>query len=276
MHPYFRTLKSVGLKSLFGSDKLKLGSVKLFQDGSIQIYTAALRQPYHDRPDQTGDLIYPQSELDGIVDEFHSQGMQLAIHCNGDAAISSVLESLEKAQRKNYRPDPRHLLIHCQMADEKHIERMKSLGAMPSYFINHVYYWGDDHVDRYLGPDRAAMISPLAATVQKDLPFTLHSDMPVTPVSPMFAIHCAVNRMTKSGQTLGPKQRIDVATAMKAYTTWGAMASFEEDIKGSIEPGKLADFVALTDDPFTVKSECLKDIEVSATYISGERVWGNV
>jgi predicted amidohydrolase YtcJ len=183
------------------------------------------------------------------------------------------LESLEKAQKKSFRPDPRHMLIHCQMADETHIDQMKSLGAMPSYFINHVHYWGDDHADRYLGPDRAAVISPLSATVKKGLPFTLHSDMPVTPASPIFAIHCAVNRTTKSGRTLGPDQRIDVAAAMKAYTTWGAMVSFEEDIKGSIEPGKLADFVVLSHDPFTVQPECIKDIDVSATYINGERVW---
>ena len=270
---YYRNLKNIGLMSRFGSDKLKLGSVKLFQDGSIQIYTAALHQPYHDRPDISGDLIHSQQELDEIVEEFHSRGMQLAIHCNGDAAISSVLESLEKAQEKHHRPDPRHMLIHCQMAHPSHIERMKAVGALPSYFINHVYYWGEDHRDKYLGPARAAGISPLADTLREGLPFTLHSDMPVTPASPLFAIHCAVNRKTRSGKILGQEQRIDVMTAMKTYTTWAALASFEEDIKGTIEPGKLADFAVLSDDPFTVPSEAIKEIDVSSTYLGGKRIW---
>ena len=273
MAPYYRALMDIGLKNRFGSDQLKLGSVKLFQDGSIQIYTAALHQPYHDHPDTSGELIYRQKELDSLVEEFHSQGFQLAVHCNGDAAISSVLDALEKAQKKHFRRDARHLLIHCQMAHEKHIDRMKALGAMPSYFIKHIHYWGDDHAHKYLGPERAAMISPLESTRRKGLPFTLHSDMPVTPPSPLFAIHCAVNRKTRSGETLGPDQRIDALTAMKTYTTWAARASFEEDIKGAIEPGKLADFAVLSDDPVAVPPEAIKDIRPIATYLGGELVW---
>ena len=233
-----------------------------------------MHRPYHDRPDWAGELIHPQEELDRLVEEFHSRGLQLAVHCNGDAAISSVLEALEKAQEKCYRPDTRHLLVHCQTAGEEHIDRIKALGAMPSYFIKHVYYWGDDHAEKYLGPGRAAMISPLESTRAKGLPFTLHSDMPVTPASPLFAIHCAVNRTTRSGRILGPGQRIDAYTALKAYTSWAARASFEEEVKGSIEPGKLADFAVLSDDPVTTPPETIKDIEPIATYLGGEFVWG--
>lgn len=276
MARYYRNLKEQGFGPHFGSDWLKLGSVKLFQDGSIQIYTAALHQPYFDRNDIQGEIIYSQIELDRLVEEFHADGYQLAIHCNGDAAISSVLEALEKAQKNSYRPDPRHLLIHCQMAGRDHIKRMKALGAMPSYFINHVFYWGDSHVERYLGAERAARISPLATNIEDGLPFTLHSDMPVTPVDPLFAIHCAVNRKTRSGRTLGSNFKVDIGTALKAYTTWGAMASFDEKIKGSIEPGKLADFVVISEDPFAVQPEDIKAIEVLATFINGKHVWGDL
>jgi hypothetical protein len=276
LDPFYRPLKDLGLKTGFGGHDLKLGSVKLFQDGSIQIHTAALNQPYFDRPDRRGALIHPQETLDRLAAEFHAAGCQLAIHCNGDAAISSVLDALEKAQQKHPRSDPRHLLIHCQMADETHLDRMKAVGAMPSFFVNHVHYWGDDHLDRFLGPDRAHLVSPLAAAVRRNLPFTLHSDMPVTPVDPLFAIHCAVNRTTRAGRILGPDLKIDGLTALKAYTTWGALASFEEDQKGAIQPGHLADFVVLSGDPAAAPPEVIGDIEVKATFVGGRLVWGSL
>ena len=168
------------------------------------------------------------------------------------------------------------MIIHCQTASLEHIKRMKQVGAVPSYFVNHVFYWGDRHEALFLGPDRARRIDPLCSSLKAGLIFSLHSDLPVTPVDPIFSIHTAVNRVTRQGNVLGPDERIPVLEALKAYTINAAYCSFEEDIKGSIETGKLADFIVLSDNPLTVESEAIKDIQVLATAVDGQMVFGKL
>jgi len=146
--------------------------------------------------------------------------------------------------------------------------------VVPSYFVNHVYYWGDRHVSLFLGPERAKRIDPQGSSMEEGLIFTLHSDLPVTPVDPLFSIHCAVNRITREGRVLGAEERIPPLKALKAYTTHAAYCSFEEDLKGSIEAGKLADFTVLSDNPLTVSPEGIKDIQVEATVVGGHGVFG--
>ncbi len=276
LEEFYSKIGDLGLGTRFGSERLKLGGVKLFQDGSIQAVTAALNQGYKNRPEWTGTLIRPQSDLNRIVEKYHACGMQVAIHCNGDAAIESVLRAFEAAQSKHPRPDPRHMLIHCQMASKDHIRRMKKIRAIPSYFVNHVRYWGDRHRDIFLGEERASAIDPLGSSVREGLRFALHSDLPVTPVSPLESIHTAVNRFTSSGRILGAEECINSLEALKAYTINAAFCSFEEDIKGSIEPGKLADFTVLSADPLSVAPEELKNIAVEATIVGGRLVFGEV
>jgi predicted amidohydrolase YtcJ len=152
---------------------------------------------------------------------------------------------------------------------------MKKLGVIPSYFVNHVYYWGDRHVSLFLGPERAQRIDPLGSSMKEGLMFALHSDLPVTPVDPIFSIHNAVNRTTRTGKRLGPAEQISVFEALKAYTINAAYCSFEEDIKGSIEEGKLADFIVLSENPLSVESETIKDIRVKATIVGGRLVYGS-
>jgi predicted amidohydrolase YtcJ len=168
------------------------------------------------------------------------------------------------------------MLIHCQLASDDHIRRMKQLGVIPSYFVNHVYYWGDRHTSIFLGPERAQRIDPLGSSMKEGLMFSLHSDLPVTPVDPIFSIHNAVNRITKDGKALGPEERIPVLEALKAYTIYAAHCSFEENHKGSIEAGKLADFTILSDNLLTVPTLEIKDIQVLATVIGGNIVYGSV
>lgn len=265
-----------GLGTGFGSDSLKLGCVKIFQDGSIQGLTAALGQDYHNQTGLKGDLIIAQEALDGLIDKYHRAGLQMAVHANGDRAIESVLQSMEKAQKSYPRSDFRHMIIHCQMASDDHIKRMKGLGVIPNYFVNHVYYWGDRHLSTFLGPQRAGRIDPLGSSLKAGLEFVLHSDLPVTPLDPIFSIHNAVNRMTRQGQALGPQERIPVLEALKAYTVTAAKCSFEEHLKGSIEQGKLADFIVLSDNPLTCVSEKIKDIQVMATVMGGREVYGRI
>ena len=269
----YRDLQDRGTDTRFGSGRLRLGCVKLFQDGSIQALTAALEEPYQNAPGRRGDLVHPQDALDELVERYHSRGIQVAIHANGDRAIESTLQALERAQRLHPRDDARHLIIHCQLASRDQIRRMKRLGVIPSFFVNHVYYWGDRHVALFLGPERAARIDPLGTAVQEELIFTLHSDLPVTPVDPLFSMHCAVNRLTRNGRVLGPEERIHPLEALKAYSVYAAACSFEEDLKGSIEKGKLADFVVLSESPMRVRPESIKDIRVLKTVVGGRTVY---
>lgn len=271
----YNSLFNLGLGHGFGSEYLKLGSVKLFQDGSIQALTGALNQVYHNRPDYRGDYIYPQEDLNKLVEKYHSAGFQLAIHANGDRAIESVLQALESACSRHPQLNQRHMIIHCQMPSKDQIVRMGRLGVIPNFFVNHVYYWGDRHVRLFLGPERADRIDPLGDAVRCGLKFALHSDLPVTPVDPIFSIHCAVNRMTREGRELGSNQKISPLEALKAYTTNAALCSFEEQHKGTIQPGKMADFAVLSDDPLAVPPAMIKDIRVLQTHIGGRIVYKN-
>ena len=276
LYDHYDKLIELGLGSGFGSGTLKLGCVKLFQDGSIQGLTAALGKDYFSQPGFKGDLIFPQEALDTLIEKYHRAGLQMAVHANGDRAIESVLQSMEKAQKSYPRSDFRHMIIHCQMASDDHIKRMKALGVIPDYFVNHVYYWGDRHISTFLGPQRARRIDPLGSSLKAGLEFTLHSDLPVTPLNPIFSIHNAVNRLTRQGEILGPEERVPVLEALKAYTVTAAKCSFEEHLKGSIEQGKLADFIVLSDDPLTCVPEKIKDIRVLATVMGGRKVYGRI
>lgn len=273
MEELYWQLIDLGLGTGFGSELVKLGCVKLFQDGSIQGWTGALSEAYHDKPGFKGNLIMKQEILDGLVEKYHKAGLQIAVHANGDAAIESVIRAMEKAQGSFPRQDHRHMIIHCQTASQDHIIRMKKLGVIPSYFVNHVYYWGDRHASIFLGPERASRISPLASSLKAELVFTLHSDLPITPIDPLHSMHNAVNRITREGKMLGEGERISPLEALKAYTIWAAYCSFEENQKGSIEVGKLADFVILSNNPLTVVPDKISAIRVEQTIVDGRKVY---
>src|SRR5690625_6718251 len=145
-----------------------------------------------------------------------------------------------------------------QTATQDDIKRMATLGVAGSFFINHVYYWGERHRNIFLGPERAKRISPLADAIQNNVLFTVHSDCPVTPISPLFSVWAAVNRLTSKGNVLGAEQKIDVISALKAMTTYGAKLNFDEEKSGSIEIGKLADFTILEANPASVNPKMIK------------------
>lgn len=253
--------------------KVRVNSVKLFQDGSIQGETGALREPYYHHPDVVGDLQHSQEELNDKVLALHKRGFRIATHANGDRAIGSILEAYEYASEEVPRQDHRHRIEHVQTATKKDIEKMQQLQVAGSVFINHVYYWGDRHKEVFLGPERAARISPLATMKAHDILFALHSDCPVTPISPLFSIWAAVNRVTSNGEVLGSDERIDVITALKAMTIYGAQINFTEHEVGTIEVGKYADFALLDRDPTQVPPMEIKDIQVNATWIGGQMVY---
>jgi predicted amidohydrolase YtcJ len=232
---------------------VRVGAVKLVADGSLQGYTGYLTQPYFVPPgDDPGERGYPRisrEKLIAWVERLHRAGLQIAIHGNGDASIDDILDALEHAQSVAPRADARHVIVHAQTAREDQLDRMAALGAIPSFFVLHTWYWGDRHRERFLGPERAARISPLASAARRGIPFTLHADTPVVPMEPLRIVWSAVNRITTSGATLGPDQRIDVLRALRGVTIDAARQHFQEGDRGSLEAGKLADLVLLDRSP---------------------------
>jgi hypothetical protein len=257
--------------------RVRRGAFKLVADGSIQGYTGHLTQPYH-VPPPAADPGYrgyprlPREELIRQVVRLHAAGHQVAVHANGDAAIDDALDAFEAAQREAPRADARHVLVHAQMAREDQLDRMQRLGVVPSFFVLHTYYWGDRHRDRFMGPERAARMSPAASAAARGLRFTLHADAPVVPIEPLRIVWAAVNRRSTSGAPIGPAQRIDVERALRAVTLDAAWQHFEERDKGSLEVGKLADLVILDRSPLD-DPEHVDTIRVLETIVGGRSVF---
>jgi hypothetical protein len=250
--------------------------VKIIADGSIQGYTGYLSEPYHvppgDDPAYRGYPRVPREELFERVDRYHAAGLQLAIHGNGDASIEDILDAIEAAQSRTPRDDTRHIVVHAQMTRPDQLDRMRSLGVVPSFFSLHTFYWGDRHRSVFMGPERAARMSPAASARERGVPFTIHCDAPVVPMEPLRLVWAAVNRETRSGYVVGPGERISVMEALRAVTSTAAWQHFEEADKGSIEPGKLADFVVLSGSPLA-QPETIDELRVLETWLGGERVY---
>ena len=266
-----------GMVSGFGDEYLKLGAIKIVQDGSNQGYTGYFTEPYHTPFKGDADYRgYPRrrrEDLTTMVKELHETGYQIAIHANGDAAIDDVLHAFREAQLAFPREDARHRIEHCQMVRQDQLDAIAELNLSPSFFVGHVYYWGDRHRDIFMGPKRAAGISALRSSIDRGIRFTVHDDTPVTPVNPLQLVWVGVNRLTKTDQVLGPDERITPLEALRTVTIDAAWQNFEEDIKGSIAPGKLADLVILDGNPLTVDPTAIRDIQVQETIVGGKTVY---
>lgn len=260
----------------FDSDWVRVGAVKLVADGSIQGYTGYLREPYHiPPPGQPGFRGYPRMKRTALLERvahFHARGLQVAVHGNGDAAIDDILDAFEAAQQSRPRPDARPVIIHAQMTRTDQLDRMHRLGVIPSFFPLHTFYWGDRHRDIFLGPERTARISPTRSAADRGLHFTIHTDAPVVPMEPLRLVWSAVNRRSTSGARIGDAERITPLQALRAVTADAAYQHFEEDRKGSLEPGKLADLVILSASPLA-HPEAIDGIRVVETIIGGRTAY---
>ncbi|WP_305093792.1 amidohydrolase [Prescottella sp. R16] len=258
---------------------LEIGGVKLVSDGSIQLHTAALTEPYHDLGGcHCGEMAIASGDLDRLVAENHGAGRSVAIHTNGDRAIDLCLDAIEKARAAHPEQDVAHRLEHVQTLRDDQIRRMTELGVSASIFVNHVYYWGDRHRDRYLGPGRGERISPVASVAAAGLPYALHCDCPVTPVDPLFTMNTAVHRVTRDGHVLGAQERVSTRQALAGYTSEAARITREDGVKGRIEPGLWADFVVLDGDPLTDPDQAdpvgdLSALHVLRTVVGGDTVY---
>jgi predicted amidohydrolase YtcJ len=254
------------------SDKLRLGLVKVLLDGSIQGYTARLRSPGYIGREENGIWITPPETFKDIVLPFHKRGLTIHCHCNGDEAVDVFLDTVEEMQAEASWPDARHTVQHCQLTTIDQYERMAALNMCANIFSNHIFYWGDQHYSSTVGPDRAQRMEACATAKKLGIHFALHSDSPVTPFSQLHVAWCAVNRQTATGRTLGEYEKLSVYDALYAVTLDAAYTlKLDHDI-GSIEPGKLADFTVLEEDPFEIDPMKLKDIPVWGTILGGKPI----
>ena len=266
----------------FGKQKegVRLTGLKITTDGSPQGKTAFFSKPYHTKVPGcvhscTGVPILNQSQLDELINKTYSSGIQTYVHCNGDASIDLLLNA-HKANMEflpnEISDDSRTVIIHSQFVRNDQLDDYKSYGMVPSFFSNHAFYWGDVHV-KNLGKERAHFLSPMKTALEKGITFTNHTDYIVTPLNQLFLAHTAVNRTSRSGEIIGPDERISIMEALKAITINAAYQHKTEETKGSIAVGKMADFVILNQDPLSSPVDKIKDIKVLKTIKEGKVVF---
>jgi len=259
-------------------DHYRIGGIKLWLDGSPQGKTAWLTEPFFQpptgkEPPYRGYQTMTNADVEKYIEEAYRNDWQVLAHVNGDAAIDQYLNSIEMVGTRISAKGRRTVAVHAQVSREDQLDRMKRLEVMPSFYAAHAFYWGDWHRNSVLGPQRAKRISPTRSALDRGMKFTTHADSPVIPPNALRIYWATVNRVTRSGLVLGADQRVDPETVLKALTIWAAWQYSEEDRKGSIEPGKLADLVILDNDPLTVDPMTIQDIKVLETIKEGNSVY---
>jgi predicted amidohydrolase YtcJ len=259
----------VALKSR-SNERLRLGIVKVVVDGSIQGFSARLLWPGYYNGMPQGLWYVSPDELRQVLELGLQHDVQIHTHTNGDEATQLVLDTMEGVLKTQPSRDHRTTLQHCQLANAAQFRRMKQLGFCVNLFPNHHFYWGDQHYEMTVGPERAERMNACATALREGVPLAIHSDAPVTPLGPLFTAWCAVNRKTASGRTLGAHEQISVADALRTITLGAAFTLKMDHEIGSIETGKRADFTVLEDDPTTIGAERLKDVRIWGTVVGGE------
>lgn len=246
--------------------------IKTWTDGSTQGGSGYFSEPYYKLDADT------REGARGTQDSFNKEltlmlemGFAPGIHANGDAAMDLALNAIEYARKKTGRTDIRPHLIHCQYVRNDQFDRIQELGNIGmTFFTPHVYFWGDMHRDLLIGPERAARINSMKNAIERSIPYGIHNDPPVSPPNALHAMWVAVNRLTSSGKVLGQDQRIEPQQALLAYTREAATVLGIEEKVGTLEPGKYADFVVLSDNPLEIDPMKIKDIKVLATVMNGQ------
>jgi predicted amidohydrolase YtcJ len=259
------SLVHAGLSTGLGDEWLRLGAVKVFADGSLGAYTAALDAPYSDRRGERGTLVHPPSDLKSILETAHRAGLQTATHAIGDSAVRLVTETLAHVQAESGGGGMRHRIEHYELPNEDVLRQTRAAGLVASCQPNFIGQWSgpDDVYETRLGIDRARRNNPYRLMLRARIPLCFGSDG--MPYGPLYGIHWAVNGYHES-------QRISAEDAVRAYTSGGAYAASEEHLKGTLEAGKLADFVVLDGNPFR-EPEAINRCRVRETWIGGSRVF---
>ncbi len=262
---------AAGIRTGFGNEWIRTGAMKLTSDGSISERTARLSQHYEGRPTDFGIQVMPEAQLYEIARKAHLAGWQIGTHSNGDEGIAVTLNVYERLQRQHPRKDPRFRLEHCTLVNDALLDRIRALNAIPTPFWTYVYYHGEKMAE--YGASRLEHMFAMRSFLDRGIRVAPGSDYVPGPFEPMMALQSSVTRTDSSGRVWGASQRITVAECIDASTRNGAYASFEENIKGSLEPGMLADLVVLGRDPFTENPSTLVSIPVERTMAGGRWVY---
>jgi len=260
-----------GAKTGDGNDWVRIGGMKLTCDGSISERTARLSEPYVGRPDDYGIIVMDEDQLYDYAIKAHKADWQIGIHANGDVGIDKALKVYERIQSEHPRNDPRFRLEHCTVINDDLIRRMKALNAIPNPFSTYVYFHGEKMIN--YGKERLESMFAVRSFLDAGIKVTQTSDYPPGPFEPMMAVQSSVTRTDMSGNVWGPSQKITVDEAIKVGTINGAYASYEEEIKGSLETGKLADLVVLENDPSKVDPGAIINIKIERTMVDGKWVY---
>ena len=251
------------------TDAFRVGHVKIVLDGSIQQRTARLLPPgYLDR-ESRGIWVTAPDTFRTVFSTWHEAGALIHVHCNGDEATELFLDVLAESLERHPRWDHRHTITHSQLTTDAQYRRLAALGGCANIFANHIFYWGDQHRDIVIGPDRAARMDATATALAAGVPISLHCDTPVTPISPLASMHHAVNRRTATGKLLGPDERLTPEQALEAVTLGSAFMLRMDGEIGSIQAGKFADLAVVDADPLAVAPDEIAGIRVLATARSG-------
>jgi predicted amidohydrolase YtcJ len=252
------------------TEKLYFPGLKLLLDGSIQDLTASMKWPgyYKGTNDLDGPLMTPE-QVTEWVHAIQAGGIQVAGHANGSQAIDVLLDAFQAASMSAPAEDLRHVVEHAQLMTTAQFARMVNLEVCANLFANHIYYWGDQHYEYTIGPERAEGMEPALTALEMGVPISLHTDASVTPLGCLHSMWCAVNRVTASGRVLGEREKLTPAQALHAVTLGSAYQLHLDDMMGSIEPGKFADFAVLEESPLDVDPMAIKDIKVWGTVLGG-------
>jgi len=251
------------------TERFRLGKIKIIADGSIQGFSARINWPGYFNGAPNGLWYIAPEQMAKIYEMALASDIQVHTHTNGDEATDLVLDTLEAALKKYPNNNHRFTIQHGQLVNASQYRRMAKLNMCVNHFANHHYYWGDEHYRITVGPERAERMNACRTALDNGIPLAIHSDAPVTPLSPLFTAWCAVNRITHSGRTQGEYEKISVAEALYAITLGAAYTLNLDHEIGSIEAGKHADFAVLEQDPFSVDAMKLKDLKVWGTVQAG-------
>jgi predicted amidohydrolase YtcJ len=252
-------------------EKLRFPGVKFILDGSIQGFSALLNSPGYFRGDDHGQLLVVPEQLKSMLMPFHSKGVNIHMHCNGNATQELAIQTLDALLRESPWFDHRHTITHAQLTTQAQLRKMAKLGICANFFSNHLWYWGDQHYEITVGPERAHQLEPCASAVREGVPFSVHSDAGVTPLGSLHTLWCAVNRLTPSGRTLGESEKITAYQGLKAVTIDAAYQMHLDHEIGSLEAGKKADIAVLAENPLTVDPHHIRDIQVLGTVLAGQK-----
>jgi predicted amidohydrolase YtcJ len=252
-----------------GTDKLRFPGVKFVLDGSIQGWTALLNPPGYLTGEDHGQLLTVPDQFKDWLLPFHRAGLNVHMHCNGNKTQDLAIETVEAVLCEAPRPDHRHTITHAQLTTQAQLRKMAKLGLCANFFTNHLWYWGDQHYEQTVGPERANGLEPCASALREGVPFSIHSDASVTPLGHLHTMWCAVNRVTPKGRVLGETEKISAYEALFAATIGGAYQLHMDHEVGSLEAGKRADFAVLSESPLDVEPMAIRDIEVWGTVVGG-------